>query len=194
MASSSCLQRREAPFPSYAFCDKWGKFMALSLYDISVPVFIRGFRNLSKNLAKGRAHADQNGMAHDELLNARLFPDMHPLIGQVQRASDTAKFVPGRVAGIKPPVMEDQEASFDELETRIRATVDFLKTVSADAFDGREEAEVTLRLGGNPVPFTARDYVLGFAIPNFYFHVTTAYAIMRHKGVPLGKTDFIGGR
>lgn len=168
--------------------------MALSLYDVTVPVFIRGFDNLSKNLAKGRAHAEANGMAHEELLHARLFPDMHPLIAQVQRASDTAKFVPGRVADIKPPVMEDKEASFDELEARIRATVDFLKAVPADAFDGREEAEVSLRLGGNAVPFTARDYVLGFAVPNFYFHVTTAYAIMRHKGIPLGKMDFIGGR
>jgi hypothetical protein len=170
------------------------KIMALSLYDISVPVFIRGFDNLSKNLAKGRAHAEGNGMPHEELLTTRLFPDMHPLITQVQRASDTAKFVPGRVAGIKPPAMEDKEQSFDELETRIRATVDFLKSVPAEAFDGREGAEVILKLGGQPIPFTARDYVLGFAIPNFYFHVTTAYAIMRHKGVPLGKLDFIGGR
>jgi uncharacterized protein len=194
MVSSSCLPRRDAPCPGSGFRDKWGKFMALSLYDISVPVFVRGFKNLSKNLAKGRAHAEQNGMAHDELLTARLFPDMAPLIAQVQRASDTAKFVPGRVAGIKPPAMEDKETSFDELEARIHATIDFLKTVPADSFDGREDEEVTLRLGGNPVPFKARDYVIGFAIPNFYFHVTTAYAIMRHKGVPLGKMDFIGGR
>ncbi|MGD9914826.1 MAG: DUF1993 family protein [Rhizobiaceae bacterium] len=168
--------------------------MTLSLYDISVPVFIRAFNNLSKNLAKARAHADANGIAHDDLLGARLFPDMHPLTAQVQRASDAAKFVPGRVADIKPPAMEDNEKSFDELEARIRATVDFLKSVPANAFDGREDAEVVLKFGGQPYPFTARDYLLGFAIPNFYFHVTTAYAIMRHKGVPLGKMDFIGGR
>lgn len=168
--------------------------MTLSLYDITVPAFIRGFNNLSRNLAKGRAHADANGMKHEDLLGARLIGDMHPLTAQVQRASDTAKFVPGRVADIKPPAMEDKEASFDDLEARIRATVDFLKSVPASAFDGRESAEVVLKFGGNPVHFTARDYVLGFAIPNFYFHVTTAYDIMRHKGVPLGKSDFIGGR
>ncbi len=168
--------------------------MTLSLYDITVPVFIRGFNNLSKNLAKGRAHAEATGMKHDELLGARLIADMHPLTAQVQRASDTAKFVPGRVAGIAPPAMEDNEKSFDDLEARIRATVDFLKTVPADAFNGKENSEVVLKFGGQPVPFTARDYIQGFAVPNFYFHLTTAYAIMRHKGVPLGKSDFIGGR
>jgi hypothetical protein len=149
--------------------------MTLSLYDITVPVFIRGFGILSKNLGIARAYADENRIAHDELTTARLYPDMLPLTGQVQRASDTAKFVPVRVAGLQAPAMA------------------FLESVPADAFAGRDGIEVTLKIGQTVLNFTARDYVLGFAIPNYYFHLTTAYAILRHKGVPLGKLDFLGG-
>jgi len=167
--------------------------MTLSLYDITVPVFIRGFGILSKNLGIARAYADENRIAHDELTTARLYPDMLPLTGQVQRASDTAKFVPVRVAGLQAPAMADTERSFDELEARIAATVAFLESVPADAFAGRDGIEVTLKIGQTVLNFTARDYVLGFAIPNYYFHLTTAYAILRHKGVPLGKLDFLGG-
>jgi hypothetical protein len=167
--------------------------MPLSLYDVTIPAFLRGFRNMAAHLDKGKVHAEANGLAIEELLTARLHPDMLPLIGQVQRASDTAKFVPARVAGLQAPSMPDTEASFDELKARIAATVDYLKTVPKDAFDGREEAEVVLKFGQQSLPFKARDYVAVFAMPNFYFHVTTAYAILRHKGVKLGKPDFIGG-
>lgn len=163
-----------------------------SLYEITVPVFIRAFANLSKNLDKAREHADANGIVHEELLTARLYPDMLPLIGQVQRASDTAKFVPVRVGGIGAPAMADEEKSFDDLKRRIAATVDYLETIEPGMFEGREQNEVVLKFGPRSFPFTANDYVLVFAQPNFYFHVTTAYAILRHKGVPLGKLDFIG--
>ncbi len=167
--------------------------MPLSLYDVTIPAFLRGFRNMAAHLDKAKVHAEANGLAIEELLTARLHPDMLPLIGQVQRASDTAKFVPARVAGLQAPSMPDTETSFDELKVRIAATADYLKTVPKDAFDGREEAEVVLKFGQQSFPFKARDYVTVFALPNFYFHVSTAYGILRHKGVKLGKVDFIGG-
>lgn len=163
-----------------------------SLYDITIPVFLHGFGNLSKNLAKAKAYADDNGLPHQDLLDARLIADMLPLTAQIQRASDTAKFVPARVAGIQAPAMADTETTFDDLQARIAATVNFLNTVPANAFDGREGNEVVLKFGPRSFTFTAQGYVLNFALPNFFFHATTAYAILRHKGVPLGKVDFIG--
>lgn len=166
--------------------------MALSLYDISVPVFLRALRNLSANLEKGRAYADENGIPHKDLLEARLIADMLPLTGQIQRASDSAKLAAVRVGQVAPVAMADNEVTFDDLQARITKTADFLKAVPATAMDGREGASVVLKLGGNEVPFTSESYLLGFALPNFFFHVTTAYAILRHKGVPLGKPDFLG--
>lgn len=165
--------------------------MPLSLHEISIPVFLRGFANLSALLAKGRAFADENGVPHSKLLEARLFADMLPLIGQIQRASDAAKLAAVRVAQVPTVAMEDNETSFDELQARIAATVAFLEAVPPDAMDGREEAEVVLPLRNGSLAFTARDYLLAFAIPNFYFHVTTAYGILRHSGVPLGKMDYL---
>jgi hypothetical protein len=167
--------------------------MPLSLYDASIPPFIRALRNMAFHLDRGRAHADEKGIPHEELTGARLIADMHPLTAQVQRASDTAKFVAARVGGLTAPAMADTEQTFDELQARIKATIDFLETVPADAFDGKEDNEVVLKFGPRSLTFTARDYVQKFALPNFYFHATTAYAILRHKGVPLGKIDFIAG-
>jgi hypothetical protein len=166
--------------------------MSLSLYEISIPVFIRAFGNLSRILDKAKAFADEKGLPHEALLNARLIDDMYPLTAQVQRASDTSRFVPVRVGLYEAVSMADTESSFDELQARIKATVDYLRTVPADAFDGRETAEVEFKAGPRTFNFSSRDYVTGFALPNFYFHITTAYAILRHKGVPLGKYDFFG--
>lgn len=167
--------------------------MSLSLHEISVPVFIRAFRNLSKILEKGRAFADEKGIAHSELLGARLYPDMAPLTGQIQRASDTAKFVGVRVAKSENVPMADTEASFDDLQARIAATVAFLEKVTPQSMEGKETAEVVLKFGPQSITFTAPQYLLVFALPNFFFHVTTAYDILRHKGVPIGKLDYIGG-
>lgn len=166
--------------------------MSLSLYDISVPVFIRGFDSLSGFLEKGRAYASERGLAPEELLNARLFEDMGPLTAQIQRASDAAKFTVVRVGQIENVAMEDNEASFDDLQARIATTIAFLKAAPANCMEGREEAEVLLKGPNGSVPFTGRSYMQDFAVPNFYFHVTTAYAILRHKGVPIGKMDFLG--
>jgi hypothetical protein len=166
--------------------------MSLSLYDISVPVFIRAFGNLTEILRKAEGFADEKGMAHKELLEARLIEDMYPLPAQVQRASDTAKFVPVRVAQLENVPMADDEVTFADLHARIEKTMNFLKSVDPASMEGRDEAEVVLKTRTSSTTFTARSYVLGFAIPNFYFHVTTAYAILRHKGVPIGKMDYIG--
>jgi uncharacterized protein len=167
--------------------------MAIELHDITVPVFLRGFAAMAAFLEKGRAHADAAGIQHSELLEARLIEDMHPLPNQVQRASDAAKFTVVRIAGVENLPMEDNEASFADLQSRIVRTMEFLKSVPADALNGREGERIEVKLPNRTLEFTALDYVRGFALPNFYFHVTTAYAILRHKGVPVGKVDFLGG-
>jgi hypothetical protein len=166
--------------------------MALSLYESSIPIFSRAFANLSAILDKGRAFADEKGIPHGELLDARLIADMAPLTAQIQRCSDTAKGVAVRVGQIPNVAMEDKEASFDELQDRIARTVALLDSVPSDSMDGREDAQIMLPTSGGEVPFVARNYVLGFAVPNFFFHVTTAYALLRMKGVPIGKMDYLG--
>ena len=166
--------------------------MPLSLYEISVPVFIRGFNNLSAILKKAKAYADEKGIPHEELLGARLVEDMFPLTYQIQRASDSAKGAAVRVAGVDPVSMEDNEKTFADLEARIQKTIAFLKGVKETSMDGKEESEVSLKTGSGEMKFTSTSYLLLFALPNFYFHMTTAYAILRHKGVPIGKMDFLG--
>jgi hypothetical protein len=167
--------------------------MATELYDITVPAFLRGFAAMAAFLEKGRVWADEQGIAHEALLNARIHEDMAPLTSQIQRVSDGAKLATARLAGVEGPTMPDTETSFDELQARIAATVDFIKSVPREKIDGREDAEIVLKLPNNELKFTGCQYVTGFALPNFYFHVTTAYAILRMKGVPVGKRDYLGG-
>jgi hypothetical protein len=159
---------------------------------MTITPFIRGFDNMSALLEKGRAFADEKGIPHADLLEARLFGDMGTLIYQVQRCSDTAKFAAVRLAQVENRPMEDKEQSFDDLQARIAATVEMLKSVPADAMDGRETAEVILKTPSASIPFTGLSYAVNFAVPNFYFHMTTAYGLLRHKGVPIGKTDYLG--
>jgi hypothetical protein len=166
--------------------------MAITLYDITVPVFVRGLDQLAAILAKGRAHADAERLPHGELLNARLAPDMLTLTGQVQRASDTAKFTMVRVGEVENERFADDEQSFDDLESRIARTRAFLSAVPRAALDGREEAVISATIGRMPVTLPGRRYVLAFALPNFFFHVTTTYDLLRRGGVPLGKMDYIG--
>jgi hypothetical protein len=167
--------------------------MATELYDITVPVFLRGFKALAAFLDKARAWADENGVAHDDLLSARLYEDMAPLSSQIQRVSDGAKFAMARLAQIEAPSMADTETSFDELQARIAATVEFLKSVPREAVDGREDADIEVKTPNRSFHFKGLPYVTTFALPNFYFHITTAYAILRHKGAPVGKMDYLGG-
>lgn len=167
--------------------------MPVSLYDISVPVFVRGLRNLGAVLEKGRAFAKEKGIGDAELAAARLYPDMLPLTGQIQRASDTARFTAVRVAGVEALAMADEEKSFDDMQARIRATIDYMEKVEAPAFDGTEDREVVMKMRSGDLRFTGTSYVLQFALPNFFFHVATAYDILRNRGVPLSKGDFLRG-
>jgi hypothetical protein len=167
--------------------------MATELYDLTVPAFLRGFAAMAKFLDKGRAFADEQGMPHAELLEASLHPDMKPLTYQVQRCSDAAKFTVVRLGQIENVPMEDEEASFAELQDRIARTVAFLEAAPRVSIDGREDADIELKTPNRTMHFKGRDYALGFALPNFYFHMTTAYGILRMKGAPVGKMDFLGG-
>lgn len=166
--------------------------MALSLYDISVPVFSRGLGQLTHVLEKSLAHAKANGIDPATLVDARLAPDMITLAGQIQRASDASKLGVARISGITAPSFPDEEKTYDELLARIAKTQDFLATVDRVLIDGQEERQVTIKAREGEAHFTAQRYLLQFALPNFFFHVTTAYAILRHQGVALGKRDFLG--
>jgi uncharacterized protein len=166
--------------------------MAISLYQISVPPFIRGLTNLSTILAKGEDYGRTCGVSEADLIATRLFDDMHPLPQQIQRASDSAKGVVSRIGQLPPVAMADDETSFADLQSRIAKTLDILKAVTPDQIDGREAQEVVLELPSRNLTFTALDYLTGFALPNFYFHMTAAYAILRHRGVPVGKMDYLG--
>ena len=166
--------------------------MPLSMFQASAPVFIRVMTNLKGVLDKGMAHAVANKIDPTVLLNSPLFPDMFPLVRQVQIASDNAKGGGARLAGMAPPKYEDNEASFPELNARIEKTVAFLQTLTPAQIDGSEEKTIDLTLGKKTLTFQGQAYLFGLVLPNLYFHVATAYAILRHCGVPLGKEDFLG--
>jgi len=166
--------------------------MATELYDLTVPVFARGLKALSANLDKAAAHAAETGAGVDALLSRRLIDDMHPLVKQVQIACDGAKLCTARLSGVDAPVNEDTETTIAELQARIAATLDFLASVPREAIDGQEDRDVVLKFPGGEWPFKGQGYVIGFALPNFFFHLTTAYGLMRGAGVPLGKRDFLG--
>ncbi|CAN7232049.1 DUF1993 domain-containing protein [Pseudoxanthomonas sp. LjRoot168] len=166
----------------------------LSMYEASVPVFLRALSNLRHSLAKGEAHALARGYEPAVLLQSRLYPDMLPLVRQVQIAADTAKFAPARLAGVESPRFEDVESTFAELYARLDAVSDYLRTFDEAALEGSEARTVTLstRTRGD-MTFDGRSYLFGFALPNLFFHVATSHAILRHNGVPLGKRDYLGG-
>jgi uncharacterized protein len=166
--------------------------MSLTMYENSIPVFIRMFANLSSILDKAAAHAEAKKIDPSIFINARLAPDMFPLSRQVQIATDVVKGCAARLAGMDVPRYEDNEATFPELQARIAKTVNFLQSVTAEQINGSEEKTVTLKLGINEIHFTGQPYLLNFVLPNLYFHITTAYAILRHNGVDIGKMDFLG--
>jgi hypothetical protein len=162
------------------------------MYQASVPVLIRQLENLSNVLKKGEAFAAAKKIEPEVLLNARLAPDMFSLTRQVQIASDTSKGCAARLAGTEIPKYEDNEKTFAELQARITRTITYLKTFKANQIDGTEENKIILKIGGKELAFTGQTYLLGFVLPNFYFHCTTTYAILRHNGVELGKRDYLG--
>jgi uncharacterized protein len=166
--------------------------MTISMYQASAPAFDKMLANLGAILGKAATWAEGRKIDPAVLMGARLAPDMFPLTRQVQIACDTAKGAVARLAGAELPKHEDTEQSFAELKARIAKTLAFVESVPAAKIDGSEEREVALKLRGHEVKFSGLQYLLGFAYPNFYFHVTTAYAILRHNGVEIGKRDFIG--
>jgi hypothetical protein len=166
--------------------------MSLSMYHASIPVFLRMLGNLAAILDKAEQHAHDHKIAAEVLLGARLAPDMYPLTRQVQIASDAVKGCAARLAGIEVPSFADTESSFAELQARIGKTCDFLRSVSAQQLDGSESRAVSLSFPGLELRFSGQDYLLNFVLPNVYFHLSIAYAILRHNGVPLGKMDFLG--
>jgi uncharacterized protein len=166
--------------------------MATSMYEISVPVMVKMLGNLSAILGKAAAHAEARKIEPRALLDARLSPDMFTLTRQVQTVSDMAKGGVARLAGMAPPVFEDNEASFAELQARTQKTIAFLNTLRAEQIDGSEDRDIALPIRGQTMHFKGLPYLTRFVLPNFYFHVTTAYAILRHNGVDIGKGDYLG--
>ena len=166
--------------------------MPVSMYQVSIPVFIRGLRALGGCLEKGRADADTRKFAPDILVNARLAPDMHTLSRQVQIASDVVKSCAARLAGMEPPSYPDTESNFEELQARIAKTIAFLEGITEAQLEGSETRQITLKFPGQEMTLNGADYLTGFVLPNLYFHLTTAYNILRHNGVQIGKRDFMG--
>jgi uncharacterized protein len=166
--------------------------MAISMYPISVPVLIKSLNSISAILGKAAAHVEAKKLEPRALLDARLFPDMFTLTRQVQIACDMAKAAGARLAGIDLPSFEDNEASFADLEARIAKTVAFLQTLREEQFEGAEDRDITIPTSQITFQFKGLPYLLSWVFPNLYFHITTAYAILRHNGVELGKVDYLG--
>ena len=162
--------------------------MSFTIYEASAPVFINALTSMQAWLGK----ALEDGKSEAALLEARLAPDMRPFPAQIQMASDSAKGAVARLTGVDAPSMPDTEASFAELKTRCQRTIDFISSVDRSAFDGAEDRPVELKFpNGAGYRFVGRDYLTGFALPNFFFHATTTYALLRANGVNLGKPDFL---
>lgn len=167
--------------------------MSISMYAASIPVFKQMLNSLNDILSKAEAHAVDKKIDPNALLQARLFPDMFSLTKQVQIASDFAKGISARLAGVSVPSYEDNEQSFSELHARVAKTLAFISELTPERIDGSEEREIVI-FAGTPREhkFPGLSYLLHYGMPQFFFHVTTAYAILRHNGIELGKRDFVG--
>jgi hypothetical protein len=166
--------------------------MTISMYQSSTPRFVAMLNNLSAILDKAQAHAEAKKIDALALTGFRLFPDMLPMTRQVQIACDSAKGAIARLAGVEIPKHEDSEQTIEDLKARIAKTVAFIQTIKAAQIDGTEDKDITLKIGGKDTVFKGMPYLLGFAYPNFYFHITTAYNMLRHNGIEIGKKDFLG--
>ena len=166
--------------------------MSLTMHQASVAPFAKSLSNLKAILEKAKAHALEHKIEESVYTTARLYPDMLPLTRQVQIATDIARAGAARLAGVEPPVYEDNEKTFDDLTARIQRTLDYLAGLDTSAFEGSATRAITRPVRGEPHTFTGANYLQQFAVPNVYFHVATAYGILRHNGVPLGKADFLG--
>ncbi|WP_322106312.1 DUF1993 domain-containing protein [Paraburkholderia sp. J41] len=168
--------------------------MSISMFQASVPVLVRGLTNLQAIIGKAQAHAAEKQIDPSVFTGARLFPDMLPLARQIHIATDTAKGCAARLADVEAPKFEDVEVTFDELHARIQKTIDYLNTFKPEQIDGSEDRSITLKMRSGPIELTGQSYLLSFVMPNFFFHITTTYDILRHNGVELGKMDYLGTR
>lgn len=166
--------------------------MSISMYAASSPRLIAQLKALDAILAKASAHAEAKKIDPAVLLGSRLFPDMFAFTRQVQIACDFAKGTAARLAGVEVPSYTDNEQTFAELHARIAKTIAFIETIPAAQIDGSEMRDIHVKAGPRELQFKGLDYLLGYALPNFYFHVTTAYNILRHNGVEIGKRDYLG--
>jgi uncharacterized protein len=166
--------------------------MTISMYQASIPRFVNILGNLSNILDKAQAYVDAKKIDAAVLPNFRLYPDMLPMTKQVQIACDAAKGVVARLAGIDIPVFEDNETTLADLKARVAKTVAFLQTVKASQVDGTEDKDIVIKRGDKETHYKGMQFLLGHAVPNFYFHVTTTYAMLRHNGVEVGKRDYLG--
>jgi hypothetical protein len=166
--------------------------MSLTIYQASVPVFVRTLNQLKAVLAKGAANAAARKIEESTFMQARLAPDMFALPAQVQIATDMARGGAARLTGAEPPKFEDDEKSFADLIARVDRTIEYVKSLPEAAFEGGDTRTITRPVRGQPKQFTGRNYLQQFIVPNLYFHTTAAYLILRHNGVDLGKSDFIG--
>lgn len=166
--------------------------MVISMYQISVPVFTRMLTNLISIMEKAAAHCEANKIDPAVLINYRLYPDMFAFARQVQIAADTARNGTGYLAGAEPPKFENTEQDFPQLIERVKQTIGYVNSFAPAQIDGTEEKDVSITRGETTVTYKGQDYLLNRVLPNFYFHITTAYDILRHNGVALGKKDYLG--
>jgi uncharacterized protein len=166
--------------------------MSLSMHQASIPAFVQMLNSLSAILDKAEAHAENRKIDPEVLLNYRLAPDMLPFVRQSQIAADLAKGAAARLAGVEVPKHDDTEKTFADLKARLAKTVAFVQSFKPSEIDGSEDRDIRLTLGEHTMSFKGQPYLVHFVLPNFYFHCTTAYDILRHGGVELGKRDFIG--
>lgn len=163
----------------------------ISVYDLSIRFMVQGLQSQKAYIEKAKAHAEAKSLDASALLNARLFPDMFSLTRQVQSVTDLARRGSSRLAGVEPPSVADDETSFEALVERIDSTIAYVQGLDREAIDASETREIVLDMGGTKMEFTGRSYLLGFLLPNFTFHLSTGYNILRHNGVEIGKRDFL---
>ena len=166
--------------------------MSISMHSASVPIFVRMLGNMNTWLDKAEAHAKEKKFESSVYLSARLAPDMLPFTAQVQIACDSAKFCMSRISGVDGPKFEDNEATLADLRERVRKTIDYVSSVPADAIDGTDAKVITVPRRAGPMTMKGETYLKQFVLPNFFFHLTTVYALLRHNGVELGKADYLG--
>jgi uncharacterized protein len=167
--------------------------VTISIFDQSVAALSRMLLNLDRIVTKAEEYAKDKNIDPAALLQARLYPDMLPFVSQVRIATDTAKGAAARLSGTELPKWPDDEVTFEDVHARIRKALDYLATFKPEQFEGAEDKPIEMKFPNRTLNFSGREYILGFVLPNFYFHVTTAYDILRHNGLPIGKLDYLGG-